>query len=145
MDIYRIPLIKILILLTIFTSLSFDYKTNSITENNIIGTYRVEAYPKSDGLAWEVKLRKNGKGHQKSYFDGCTQTELKFIWHIKDDTMTFTQTLTRERFSCEEKWSDWNNEFFNDEDPFKIKMLSSHEFILSSQLEEYQEKWTKIE
>ncbi|MEQ9378066.1 MAG: hypothetical protein RIG68_22950 [Imperialibacter sp.] len=123
---------------------SFVFAITPIDSDKISGIYSVEAYPESDGLSWQVELKRNGKGYQKSFHDGCSQSELRFIWAIENDQLTFSQTLIRERFSCEEKWSKWDDEFVDDEDPFEVEMLSSSEFILKSQLEEYQEKWVKI-
>ncbi len=124
-----------------FVNLNFDNPNPILKKVN--GVYRVEAYPKPDGLNWEVKLKKNGKGYQKSFFEGCSQSELKFKWKLSHNEIVFCQHLTREKDACPEKWSEWNDECFNDTDPFTIEVLNENEFILTSKIEGFQELWIK--
>ena len=116
-----------------------------LSQELLVGNYQIESFPEMDDLDWRVELKDDNSGYQMSFFEGCSQIEMKFKWALKDSEIVFTESMERYRDSCDDPWTEWEKLNDNEEeaDPFDIVERGNNYFIISSQLEEYQEKWIK--
>ena len=121
-------------------------KTNSLEVDvleDMVGKYKVESYPSPDDLDWRVELNKDLTGYQKSFKQGCSQTELKFNWLAEKKRIVFHNSYERHRNSCTDKWGEWES-LGDYEDTYKKEQLDNSSFVISSEYEDYEEKWIKI-
>lgn len=113
-------------------------------EADFVGNYNVQTYPKEDGIKRELTLSANLDGSQKTFYDGCPQSEIKFKWKLSEGKLTFYETVMRDRTSCDMAWPEWDTESFNLTDPFTFKILDDKTLILESDKDsEYKEIWKK--
>lgn len=139
-----IPIKKIALLLVGFSLLSLTTTNSFEKESDFFGEYNVLTYPIEDGIKREVKLSNTFEGYQKTFYDGCSQSEMKFKWKLSDGKLTFYETVVRDRASCDAAWPEWNTDGFNISDPFTFKILNDNTFIMVSDKDsEYKEKWEK--
>ncbi|UOB16449.1 hypothetical protein [Abyssalbus ytuae] len=114
-------------------------------EADFVGEYDIQMYPIEDGIKREVVLSSNSEGYQKTYLDGCPQSEIKFKWLLSANKLTFYEATTRARTSCDGEFPEWNKDNFDALDPFNFKIMGEDILLLTSEYDtEYSETWRKI-
>lgn len=138
-----IPIKKLILLVVGCSLISFIFNPFD-KEADFVGQYTIQTYPIEDGIKREVVLSSNSEGYQQTFFDGCSQSDMKFSWRFEAGKLTFYGAETRLRSSCDEKWPVWDNENIGLSDPFEYKIIDNKTLLLVSEHDtEYKELWIK--